>query len=210
MKLNKVLHKRYACKQMNGKKIAPEKLNNILEAIRLAPTSMGLQPFEIFVVDSQKVKDEIFEVAAPGQPQIPQSSEVIIFAVHKKLTDDILNAFYKRYKEARPTVDTKEIKNYVYSINNFVDRHHEKVSHWTARQAYIALGFGLIAAANEGVDAVPIEGYNPSALDEYLELDKQNLQSVCMMAVGYSNKETDYNRTLPKIRKSKEELFKFL
>lgn len=210
MKMKELLTKRYACKQMNGKKIAPEKLNNILEAIRLAPTSMGLQPFEIFVVDSQELKNKIFEVAAPRQAQILNSSELIIFAVYKELTDDILDAFYQRYKKARPTVDTKEIENYVYSINGFVEKQHEKTVHWTARQAYIALGFGLIAAANEGVDAVPMEGFNPQALDEYLELDKQNLQSVCMMAVGYSNEETDYNRYLPKIRKSKEELFRFL
>lgn len=208
--MKELLTKRYACKQMNGKKIAPEKLNNILEAIRLAPTSMGLQPFEILVADTQEFKDKIFEVAAPGQAQIPNSSEVIIFACYKEITDEVLDAFYKRYTKTRPTVPEKEVYEYVYSITNFVNSNYNKTLHWSAKQAYIALGFGLIAAVNEGVDSVPIEGFNPQALDELLELDKKNLASVCMMAVGYSDEETDYNRHLPKIRKSKEDMIHFL
>ncbi len=208
--MNEILNKRYACKQMNGKKIASEKLNNILEAIRLAPTSMGLQPFDILVVDNQELKDKIFEVAAPGQPQIPNSSELIIFACYKELNKDVLDAFFKRHRATRPHVPEEDVRNYVYGIPNFAGPDHQKALHWSTKQAYIALGFGLIAAAHEGVDSVPIEGFNPQALDELLELDKQNLTSVCLMAVGYSEEETDYNRHLPKIRKSKEDMIHFL
>ena len=208
--MNEILNKRYACKQMNGKKIAPEKLNNILEAIRLAPTSMGLQPFEIFVADNQELKDKIFEVAASGQAQIPNSSELIIFACYKELNKDVLDAFFKRHRATRPHVPEEDVRNYVYGIPNFVENRYAHSLDWSAKQAYIALGFGLIAAANEEVDSVPIEGFNPQALDELLGFDKQNLTSVCLMAVGYSDEETDYNRHLPKIRKSKEDMIHFL
>lgn len=95
-------------------------------------------------------------------------------------------------------------------IDKSLNRADEENFNWAARQAYIALGFALTAAAVEQVDSVPIEGYNPAALDELLGLEEKNLGSVCMMAIGYRDEVTDYNATLPKVRKNKTELFEFI
>ncbi|MDX9747483.1 MAG: NAD(P)H-dependent oxidoreductase [Paludibacter sp.] len=203
------LTKRYASKQMNGKKLSPDKVETILEAIRLAPTSLGLQPFRVVVIEDQALKDQIFEKAAQGQPQIPKSSQVLVFACYKKITAEMLDEYVERIITQRPTLPLAKVTAYRQMIDKSLNRADEANFNWAARQAYIALGFALTAAAVEKIDSVPIEGYNPAALDELLGLDEKNLGSVCMMAIGFRDEETDYNATLPKVRKNKTELFEF-
>ncbi len=205
------LNKRYASKQMNGKKVSPEKVETILEAIRLAPTSMGLQPFKVIVIENQELKSAIFEKAAQGQPQIPNSSQLLVFACYKKISSEILDEYVERIVTQRPTLPLAKVTAYRQMIDkSLLNRPDEANFAWAARQAYIALGFALTAAAVEQVDSVPIEGYNAAALDELLELDDKNLGSVCLMAIGFRDEATDYNATLPKVRKFKSELFEFI
>lgn len=204
------LSKRYASKQMNGKKLPQDKVDNILEAIRLAPTSMGLQPFKILVVESQELKNKIFEVAAPGQPQIPNASQVLVFACYRKVTDEILDNYFDLINKNRPMLAKEKVAAYRNMMNGLLNKTADENFQWAARQAYIALGFGLAAAAEQEVDSVPIEGYNPGALDKLLNLSERNLGSVCMLAIGYRNEETDYNARLPKVRKSTQDLFELL
>jgi nitroreductase len=205
------LNKRYASKQMNGKKVSPEKVETILEAIRLAPTSMGLQPFKVIVIENQELKSAIFEKAAQGQPQIPNSSQLLVFACYKKISSEILDEYVERIVTQRPTLPLAKVTAYRQMIDkSLLNRPDETNFAWAARQAYIALGFALTAAAVEQVDSVPIEGYNAAALDELLELDDKNLGSVCLMAIGFRDEATDYNATLPKVRKFKSELFEFI
>jgi nitroreductase len=204
------LSKRYASKQMNGKKLPQDKVDNILEAIRLAPTSMGLQPFKILVVESQELKNKIFEVAAPGQPQIPNASQVLVFACYRKVTDEILDNYFDLINKTRPMLAKEKVAAYRNMMNGLLNKSADENFQWAARQAYIALGFGLAAAAEQEVDSVPIEGYNPGVLDKLLNLSERNLGSVCMLAIGYRNEETDYNARLPKVRKSTQDLFELL
>ncbi|MEA4986330.1 Major NAD(P)H-flavin oxidoreductase [bioreactor metagenome] len=204
------LSKRYASKQMNGKKLPQDKVDNILEAIRLAPTSMGLQPFKILVVESQELKNKIFEVAAPGQPQIPNASQVLVFACYRKVTDEILDNYFDLINKTRPMLAKEKVAAYRNMMNGLLNKTADENFQWAARQAYIALGFGLAAAAEQEVDSVPIEGYNPGVLDKLLNLSERNLGSVCMLAIGYRNEETDYNARLPKVRKSTQDLFELL
>jgi nitroreductase len=210
MSLIEKLGRRYASKQMNGQKLPAEKVENILESIRLAPTSMGLQPFTIFVVTDQSLKQQIFDKAAPGQPQIPMSSELLIFACFKQMTTEILDANFDRIRHYRPMLPLEKVVAYRNMMNFLLKQSPEQNFNWAARQAYIALGFALATAAYEEVDSVPIEGFNPAALDELMNFADQNLGSVCMMAIGYRNEETDYNARLPKVRKTTDELFRFL
>jgi nitroreductase/dihydropteridine reductase len=210
MNLIEKLNKRYASKQMNGKKLSAEKVETILEAIRLAPTSMGLQPFTVLVIEDQDLKNQIFEKAAQGQPQIPMSSQLLVFACYRKITDELLDEYFERITTLRPMLPLAKVAAYRQMMNKVVDRPDSENFNWASRQAYIALGFALTVAASESIDSVPIEGFNPSALDELMSLEERNLGSVCMMAIGFRNEETDYNATLPKVRKSRSELFDFI
>jgi nitroreductase / dihydropteridine reductase len=210
MTLISKLSQRYASKQMNGKKLPQEKVDIILEAIRLAPTSMGLQPFKVLVVENQEMKKKIFEISAPGQPQIPNASQVLVFTCYKKITTEILDEYFDLINATRPTFPKEKVIAYRNMMNGLLTRSEEDTFKWANHQAYIALGFGLAAAAIEEVDSVPIEGFNSAALDELLQLASQNLGSVCMLAIGYRNEETDYNARFPKVRKSKDKLFELL
>lgn len=209
MSFLKSLERRYASKQMNGQKIPAEKLENILEAIRLAPSSMGIQPFKIIVIENQKLREEIFEKAATGQPQIPNASQLLVFACFKEITAEMLDEYKDRIIKTR-NLPLEKVNAYRQMMNFLIGAGETYTFNWAARQAYIALGFGLAAAAVEEIDSVPIEGYKPEVLDEILDLKEKNLGSVCLMAVGYRNEETDYNAKLPKVRKSKNDLFEFI
>lgn len=204
------LSRRYASKYMSGEKLPSEKVDVILEAIRLAPTSMGLQPFKVFVIESEEMRRKIFELAAPGQPQIPNASQVMVFACHKKITPEILDDYFKLINTSRPTLAIEKVVAYRKMMDGLLTRDEDFVFKWATHQAYIALGFGLTAAAVEQVDSVPIEGFSKSSLDKLLQLNEQNLGSVCMMAIGYRDEATDYNARLPKVRKSRESLFEII
>lgn len=210
MSLIERLALRYASKQMNGEKLPQKKVDNILESIRLAPTSLGLQPFKVIVVENQELKDKIFERSAPGQPQIPKASQVLIFACYKKITTEILDTYFELIGKTRPMLAPEKVIAYRNMMNGLVSASAADNFNWAARQAYIALGFGLATAAYEKVDSVPIEGFNPTALDELMGFEARNLGSVCLFAIGNRDEATDYNAKLPKVRRSTENIFEFI
>jgi len=206
MNLTDKLNRRYASKMMNSLPVDDQKVENILEAIRLAPTSLGLQPFTVFVVKNQDMKEEIFRTAASGQPQIPTCSHLLVFAANRSITTEMLDEYFELINNTR-NLPKEKVVAYRQLMDGLLNRSNEANFTWAAHQVYIALGFGLVAAATEGVDSVPTEGFNPRALDDLLQLEEKNLGSVCLMAIGNRDEEKDYNAKLPKVRKSKEKLF---
>lgn len=201
------LNRRYASKAMNGTKIPDDKKEQILESIRLAPTSMGLQPFKVFVIENQEVKQKIFDISAPGQPQIPASSFTMVFAVPEKFTSEMIDDYFVSVRNTRNLAEEK-VMAYRKMVEGFLQKQNDsEFQAWAARQVYIALGFALYTAAILDVDSVPIEGFNPAKLDEALDLHSMQLRSVCMMAVGNRHEELDYNARLPKLRKLGNKLF---
>ncbi len=206
MNLTEKLNRRYACKMMNSTPIDEQKVENILEAIRLAPSSLGLQPFSVFVIKSQQMKDDIFRIAASGQPQIPTCSHLLVFAANLSITTEMLDVYFELINNTR-NLPKEKVDSYRNLMNGLLTRSNNDNFTWAAHQVYIALGFGLVAAAIEGVDSVPIEGFNPKELNKLLQLEEKNLGSVCLMALGNRDEEKDYNAKLPKVRKSKEKLF---
>lgn len=200
------LNKRYASKAMNGAAIPADKKEVILESIRLAPTSLGLQAFKVIVVEDKETKQKIFDVAAPGQPQVPNSAFTLVFAVPENIDADMVEDYFSAIKEVRNLPDEK-LSAYRKMVESYLEKPSDQLKIWTTKQAYIALGFALYSAALLDVDSVPIEGFSTTKLDEVLGLKEQNLASVCMMAVGNRNEDLDYNAKLPKVRKSKEKLF---
>jgi len=206
MKIIESYNWRYATKRMTGEKVSQELIDQILESIRLAPTSMGLQPFNVMVVSNPEVKKEM-QKAAMMQPQITESHYMLVFASWKNEFENKTHDYIKLIAEKRnqPLESLDEFKNMILGYIGSVDP-----KPWAARQAYIALGFGLATAAILNVDATPMEGFNPKEMDKVLDLDKLGLQSVVMMAIGKRDINKDYLVNLPKVRRSKEDLFVFI
>ncbi|WP_187261409.1 NAD(P)H-dependent oxidoreductase [Pontibacter beigongshangensis] len=205
-KIIESLNWRYASKRMNGRKVPADKVNNILEAIRLAPSSMGLQPYTVLVIEDPELRKQIQPIAF-NQPQIVESSHLLVFAAWDNVTPDHINEYISHTATVRnmPEENLADFKNTLLRMaeNNTQEQNHT----WAAKQAYIAFGTALLAAAAEQVDATPMEGFDNAKLDELLHLKEKGLRSVTLMPLGYRDASNDWLAALPKVRRQKEKLF---
>ncbi|PKV76070.1 NAD(P)H-dependent oxidoreductase [Pontibacter ramchanderi] len=203
MNILETLNWRYAAKRMNGQRVPSDKIERILEAIRLAPSSMGLQPYAVLLIEDEEMKKQIRAVAN-NQPQIEESSHLLVFAAWDNITPDHIEDFISHTASERnmPVENLAAFKNTLLGIAEHNTQ--EQNFNWAARQAYIAFGVGLVAAATEKVDATPMEGFDAAALDKLLGLPAKGLRSVTLMPLGYRDAENDWLVKLPKVRRQKE------
>ena len=205
MELLDKLNWRYASKAMNGKEVSQEKIDNIIEAARLAPTSSGLQPFEIIVVKNQEIKEKIRPIAW-NQSVITDCSHLLVFAAWDTYTEDRINYMFDLTNEIRG-FKNEGWENYRQKLLQMYPQQDPEVNfNHAAKQAYIAFSQAIIAAAYEGVDATPLEGFDADKLDEILDLRSKGLRSAVMLPIGYRDAQNDWLVDLVKVRKSTEDL----
>ncbi|WP_047245287.1 NAD(P)H-dependent oxidoreductase [Maribacter thermophilus] len=205
MELLDKLNWRYAAKAMNGEKVPQEKVDRILEAARLAPTSSGLQPFEIMVVTNPEIKEKIKAVAW-NQSVVTDCSHLLVFAAWDNYTKERINQMFDLTNEIRG-FKNEGWENYRKQLLGIYPQRDPEVNfQHAARQAYIAFTEALTAAAFEGVDTTPMEGFDPDAVDEILGLREKGLRSCVLLPVGYRNADEDWLVNLVKVRRSKEDL----
>ena len=167
---------RYAVKRMNGNKIPEATMNTILEATKLAPSSFGLTPYNIIVVEDEETRKKL-QPHFYNQPQVGESSALVIFATWNNITEKEVAEFMQEIAEERgvPVESLNDFASYINgSIKNLTA---DQLQIWAAKQTYIALGFALVAAATEEIDATPMEGFKPDAVDEALGLAALGLHS---------------------------------
>ena len=206
MELLKSLEWRYATKKMNGGKVPQDKLERILEATRLSPSSYGLTPYHVIVVEDQKVKEEL-QGACYGQTQLTDSSAVLVFATWDNITDESVDIYIQETARQRG-ISTDMLGEFSGMIKGSLSNmtQDQKIA-WAQRQAYIGLGFALVAAATEEVDSTPMEGFVPSSVDSVLGLQELGLRSVVILPLGYRDTENDYLASLKKVRWDNEKFF---
>ncbi|MGN7756204.1 NAD(P)H-dependent oxidoreductase [Chryseobacterium sp. 22532] len=203
MELIEKLNWRFATKAMNGQKVPQGKVDKILEAARLAPTSSGLQPFEIIVVTNPEVKEQI-KPHAWNQPQITDCSHLLVFAAWDNYTEERINSMFDLTNEIRG-FKNEGWENYRQMLlGTYPQRSAEENFTHAAKQAYISFGAAIIAAAFEEVDSTPMEGFSPEAVDEVLNLKEKGLKSVLLLPIGYRDASNDWLVNLTKVRKPKE------
>ena len=197
---------RYATKRMNGKSLPEDTLERILEATRLAPSSYGLQPYTIKVISDRSLLERIHEDAAP-QPQVKECSHLLVFATKTDLDDSTVDHYIELAATERGVAiaDLNGFADAIKGTINGLETAADKQA-WAAKQAYIALGFTLAAAAIERVDASPMEGFDPAALDRVLRLNEDNLSSVVIAALGYRDTAEDRMANMPKVRRPLSQL----
>ena len=184
MSLIDQLQWRYATKKMDAKKLVPlEKVEHILEAIRLTASSSGLQPYELIVITNQDIRQKIRD-AANNQSQITDCSHLIVFAAWDNYTADRINAAFDMTETIRNFTSESGTAYRQMLLKTYPARDAEVNFTHAAKQAYIGLGTALIAAAYEKVDCTPMEGFNPTAVDEILNLKAKGLRSVVMLPLG--------------------------
>ena len=203
------LNERYATKAMNGEVLSQEKVDTILEAIRLAPTSSGLQPFEVFVVTNNAIKSSIKEIAW-NQPQVTDCSHLLVFAAWDNYTEDRINHMFDLTNEIRG-FKNEGWENYRQMLlSSYPQKDAETNFEHAARQTYIAFMAAITQAAFEGIDSTPMEGFDPAALDKILGLREKGLRSTLLLPIGYKDVDKDWLAKLVKVRKPIEELVTFI
>ncbi|WP_316804782.1 nitroreductase family protein [Pedobacter nototheniae] len=199
MSLIDALNWRYAVKKMNGQPVDQEKVDKIIAAAHLAPTSSGLQPFKVIVVTNQELKEKIAPIAF-NQSQVIDSSHLLIFAANENYTDEGIDAVFNRMNAERglPENATDAYKTQLKGM--ILSRTAEENFNHAARQAYIGFGVAIAEAASLQVDATPMEGFNGPELDKLLGLNKQGLRSVTLLPLGHRDPEGDWLVNLKKVR----------
>lgn len=200
------LNWRYAVKKMDpSKAVTEDKVTKILTAAQLAPTSSGLQPFEMLVITNAELRAKI-SAAAWGQTQITDGSHLIVFAAWDNYTEARIDAVVDQ-QVAERGIPREAVSGYYDNLKSvYLPRPEEVNFEHAARQAYIAFGIALAQAAELEVDATPMEGFDPAAVDEILGLRGRGLRSVTLMPLGYRAAEGDWLAGMKKVRKSLEDL----
>ena len=208
MNLIETLNWRYATKRMTDRKVSQDDLNTILEAVRLTPTAYGLQPFKVIVTENKELLHKIHEQVCP-QIVIEQCSHLLIFKAFKKFSDEYVEGYLQEMKNSRNSTE-EYLDIYRGKIKKVTQNPAIDMFQWTTKQAYIALGFAMVAAADLRIDATPIEGFNPKALNELLNLDVSKEETVVLLTLGYRDEAEDHLANAPKIRKPMNELIEIL
>ncbi|WP_114941254.1 nitroreductase family protein [Mucilaginibacter endophyticus] len=197
---------RYAVKKYDtSKKVTPEVLADIFESVRLAPSSFGLQPYKFLLIQDQIKLEEIGR-AANGQAQITTGSHVLVVAAETNVNEKTVADYIDKAVVARQTL-RNNLEQREQFINGMLSKMNvqQRIT-WAENQAYIAVGVFVAAAAEAGVDASPIGGFNNAAVDEILGLGQKNLTSVLLFVLGYRSSEDEFAK-IPKVRKSTVEIF---
>jgi nitroreductase / dihydropteridine reductase len=205
MALIEDLNWRHAVKAYNpNEKVSQENIDKIVEAARLAPTSSGLQPFKVLVVENQDLKNKLSE-GALNPECMREASHIIILAAWDRYTAERIDKVYDFTTEQRglPKGRFSAYTDKLKSI--YLEEEADKNFAHTARQSYIALGLALAQAAELKVDTTPVEGFDSAHIDQVLDLKKLGLKSVSLMYVGIADASRDWVAGMKKVRVPKEE-----
>jgi nitroreductase len=205
----KDLEWRYATKKFDStKKINSEDLDKLLKSVQLSASSYGMQPYKILVIEDPEIKENL-KPAAWGQPQITDSSHLIVFANYKTIDEKYVDSYIENISEIRGIAieNLAGLKDKL--IDSIVKLPAEAQNTWAQKQAYLALGNLLSAAASFKIDTCPMEGFDAGKFDEILGLQEKGLTTSVIATAGYRSEE-DPAQDAKKVRKSKEQLFELI
>lgn len=210
MDILQILQSRSTAKHYSGRQIPRADFKRLLEALRLAPTSVNSQPTKFFIASSDEAKAKLIPtVAGFNAERIKGASDVIVFAIPEGLSDEHFRRVSAKERadgrfaeEKFALAEDEKRRGFAASKSKTV----EEALAWEGKQAYIQLGFLLLAAAAMGIDATPIEGADFEKIDDVLGLREKGLRSIVAASVGY-RAETDANARRPKSRLAPEDVF---
>ncbi|KAA6405205.1 oxygen-insensitive NAD(P)H nitroreductase [Candidatus Tokpelaia sp.] len=210
-----IARKRYTTKHYNpDKKLTPEQMGAIKELLRLAPSSVNSQPWHFIIAATPKSKARIAKAMeglfAFNKTRVLDAAAVVIFCARTQMDDSYLQHLTDKEREDGRFSGNEEIEEAGYKGRKFfVDIHRKTLKdlpEWAARQTYLNIGAFLLGAAAMGLDATPIEGFDPAILEQEFGFAKQHLAGICLAAVGHRAAH-DGNATRPKSRLDPAELF---
>ena len=209
MNILEALNWRYATKKYDtSKKISAQDLETIKEVLRLTPSSYGLQPLKFLIVENPEIRKEL-RTHSWGQSPVTDASHLLVFCSYIDVDDQHIDLHIENTANTRKT-DVSNLAGYgefVKTKMKSLALNEKKI--WNSKQAYIALGQLLLACAQMGIDATPMEGFESEKYDEILGLTKQNLHAALVCPIGYRSSE-DLAQFNTKIRKSSADMFEII
>ena len=195
---------RYAAKSMNGAEVPQEKLDYILDAARLAPSSSGLQPYKVFVITNKELLEKIKNVAW-NQSQVTDCSHLLVFAAWDGYTNERVSAVFNYTMDQRglPHETMDDYKQNIMSLYEPLGK--EWQADHASKQSYISFAMAIAAAAEQKVDATPMEGFVPAEVDKLLELEGSGYKSTLLLTLGYRDADNDWLVNMKKVRTPKED-----
>ena len=187
------LHWRYAVKRFDAARHIPDDVWAALEqALLLAPSSFGLQPWKFLVVATPALRQQL-RTASWGQSQVTDASHYVVITGLRTPTVDDVDRFLRRQSEVRGT-PLDSMAGYRKVLVDFLAKGwaSKDLAAWNARQGYIALGQFMTAAAMLGIDTCPMEGIDMAAYDRLLDLDGSRYTTLCACAAGYRAADDKY------------------
>jgi nitroreductase len=200
------LNWRYATKQYDpARRLSDTQRTAIKNALRLAPSSFGLEAWKFIHPTDPKLREDL-RAAAYGQSPLTEASDIFILAAYKSIDEKFVKEFIELTAKTQG-VAASTLQDYEKSIvGSVVNRTPADLQAWLACQVYIPLGSALLAAAELGVDATPMEGFDSKKFNEILGLDKLNLNAKAILALGFRAASDTYQK-LPKVRWTESEAF---
>ena len=214
MDLLNISKTRYTTKAYDpSKKIPQQQFDRLIQILRLAPSSINIQPWHFFIIENDQAKQRISKSLvgkyAYNAPKILDSSHSILFCTKADITENHLTNLLNqddqsgRFKDQTAKQAQQDARTgYV----NFYRNEKGDIQRWAENQTFIALGQILLAAGIEGIDATPIGGFDEQIINDELQLTEKGLVPSVLLTLGYRS-ENDFNAKLPKSRLSKEEIF---
>ena len=203
------LEKRYSVKKFDStKKVEPEVLENILEAGRLSASSLGLQPYKIYVIENPEILKRLQD-AFYNPSQITTCSHLIVISAKRDIEEQYIDGYFRHISDVRNvTMHTLEgFRNSIMSFRDNIEK--ENLLHWNEKQAYIVLANLMFAVALENVDSSPMEGFRPEVIVETLGLDEAKEKVSVTLALGYRSEDDPFQQ-MKKVRKPGDKLFKYI
>ncbi len=190
---------RYATQKFDPARIVdPATWAALEQSLVLTASSFGLQPWKFAVITDPQIKQRLV-ACSYNQSQVRDASHVVVFAIRKFVDEVHVDRHIDQMTQTR-SVPRESLDGYRrYTVKYIQSLSHERAFEWAARQAYLALGSFLTAAAILGVDTCPMEGIDPDQYDTVLDLPASGFSTVVVCCAGYRD-ATDKYATTPKVR----------
>lgn len=200
------LNWRYATKRYDSEKIIPQETIGLLkEALRLTPTSYGLQPLKFLLIESHPIRKQLFDFSY-NQQSITDASHLIVIASFKDVQTQEIDRYMHNTAITR-NLSIEQLAGYSDFLKRIMNAQTaEQKTIWAQKQAYIALGVLVEICAQLKIDTTPIEGFDGKGYDKILKLEEKGLTSTLVVPIGYRHPD-DTTQYWKKVRKSEEELF---
>lgn len=195
-----------------SRKISTDDLGIFLESIRLSPSSINSQPWRFVVIESDAARQRMNRTFANkfqfNQPHVLDASHIILFAYNPQYTrDDFAKIVDKGIKDGRIKPEARDAAFGSFAFAELNTDADGFTGHWTKAQLYIAMGNALHTLGRMEIGATALEGIDTDLVNAEFKSELGGYRCDVALAIGYSLPDADYNASLPKSRRSHDDIF---